>query len=247
MMPLVIGEGSRHRAELTDLAIELAARSAGFRRSLPASIRSALAELVRSMNCYYSNLIEGHDTHPIDIERALHDDYSKDAQKARPPTRGESAYRRCRSGSTPAPQRHATSAATHHERLIADSASACRKICCGWRIRPRTGASRSIPARFARPRRAGRRSHRDQSRRCSAFPRSTSKRYIGDSGQDRADPGGCGSASPFAMDSSVPRRQRPCRTSDVSRHAARYSGYWRRLVDLARSRAKCRAIQRPLG
>ena len=22
------------------------------------------------MNCYYSNLIEGHDTHPIDIERA---------------------------------------------------------------------------------------------------------------------------------------------------------------------------------
>ena len=23
------------------------------------------------MNCYYSNLIEGHDTHPIDIERAL--------------------------------------------------------------------------------------------------------------------------------------------------------------------------------
>lgn len=28
MMPLLIGEGSRHRAELTDLAIELAARSA---------------------------------------------------------------------------------------------------------------------------------------------------------------------------------------------------------------------------
>jgi Fic family protein len=28
------------------------------------------------MNCYYSNLIEGHDTHPIDIERALNNDYS---------------------------------------------------------------------------------------------------------------------------------------------------------------------------
>ena len=28
-----------------------------------------LADLVRSMNCYYSNLIEGHDTHPLDIER----------------------------------------------------------------------------------------------------------------------------------------------------------------------------------
>lgn len=78
MMPLLIGESSRYRTELTDLALELAARSAGFRRSLPPSICSALAELVRSMNCYYSNLIEGHDTHPIDIERALNNDYSKD-------------------------------------------------------------------------------------------------------------------------------------------------------------------------
>jgi Fic family protein len=33
------------------------------------------------MNCYYSNLIEGHDTHPVDIERALANDYSKDAKK----------------------------------------------------------------------------------------------------------------------------------------------------------------------
>jgi len=33
------------------------------------------------MNCYYSNLIEGHDTHPIDIERALKGDYSSDAKK----------------------------------------------------------------------------------------------------------------------------------------------------------------------
>jgi Fic family protein len=33
------------------------------------------------MNCYYSNLIEGHDTHPVDIERALKNDYSKDAKK----------------------------------------------------------------------------------------------------------------------------------------------------------------------
>lgn len=81
MAPRLIGEGSRYRPELTDLAIELAARSAGFRRSLPVGIGSALAELVRSMNCYYSNLIEGHNTHPIDIERALHNDYSKDPAK----------------------------------------------------------------------------------------------------------------------------------------------------------------------
>jgi Fic family protein len=41
----------------------------------------ALADLVRSMNCYYSNLIEGHDTHPIDIERALRQDYSAEPEK----------------------------------------------------------------------------------------------------------------------------------------------------------------------
>jgi Fic family protein len=81
MEPLVIGDGSRHRAALTNLALELAQKSAGLRRSLPESLLSSLADLVRSMNCYYSNLIEGHDTHPIDIERALKDDYSKDAKK----------------------------------------------------------------------------------------------------------------------------------------------------------------------
>jgi Fic family protein len=30
------------------------------------------------MNCYYSNLIEGHYTHPVDIERALRDDFSRE-------------------------------------------------------------------------------------------------------------------------------------------------------------------------
>src|SRR5580700_9833592 len=50
-------------------------------KSLPPSILTSLASLIRSMNCYYSNLIEGHDTHPIDIERALKNDYSSDAKK----------------------------------------------------------------------------------------------------------------------------------------------------------------------
>ena len=81
MDPLLIGEESRQRGPLTDLAVELAAKSAGFRRSLPPGLITALADLVRSMNCYYSNLIEGHDTHPIDIERALKNDYSADPKK----------------------------------------------------------------------------------------------------------------------------------------------------------------------
>ncbi len=33
------------------------------------------------MNCYYSNLIEGHDTHPHDIDRALIADYSSRPEK----------------------------------------------------------------------------------------------------------------------------------------------------------------------
>lgn len=48
---------------------------------MPAAIQSSLAVTLRAMNCYYSNLIEGHDTHPIDIERALHGNYSSDIKK----------------------------------------------------------------------------------------------------------------------------------------------------------------------
>lgn len=81
MQPLLIGGESRRRVELTDLAVALAARSAGLRRSLPDTIVAALAALVRSMNCYYSNLIEGHDTHPVDIERALREEFSGDRRR----------------------------------------------------------------------------------------------------------------------------------------------------------------------
>lgn len=37
-----------------------------------------VADLVREMNCYYSNLIEGHKTIPRDIERAMKRDFSHD-------------------------------------------------------------------------------------------------------------------------------------------------------------------------
>jgi Fic family protein len=81
MEPLVIGGSSAHRAALTDLALDLTQKSAGFRRSLPPALPTSLADMVRAMNCYYSNLIEGHDTHPADIERAIKNDYSQDAHK----------------------------------------------------------------------------------------------------------------------------------------------------------------------
>ena len=81
MGPMKISENSRHRGILADLAVELAAHSTGFRRSLPKGVLTALADLVRAMNCYYSNLIEGHDTHPVDIERALKNEYSANADQ----------------------------------------------------------------------------------------------------------------------------------------------------------------------
>jgi Fic family protein len=81
MEPLLVRQPGIAREELADLALDLTARSTGFKRSLPGGVADSLATLVRSMNCYYSNLIEGHDTHPVDIERALRNDYSKDAKK----------------------------------------------------------------------------------------------------------------------------------------------------------------------
>jgi Fic family protein len=38
--------------------------------------RDSIVSLLRIINSYYSNLIEGHHTHPIDIERAMRQDYA---------------------------------------------------------------------------------------------------------------------------------------------------------------------------
>ncbi len=68
-------------SSLADLAIEVIRQSAALSTSLHPLTRQAVIELVRSMNSYYSNLIEGHNTHPVDIERALEKDYSHDPAK----------------------------------------------------------------------------------------------------------------------------------------------------------------------
>lgn len=81
MTPLILSQDAQRRGELADLALDLAAESAAFRGSLPPGVAAELARLVRTMNCYYSNLIEGHNTHPVDIDRAMNNDYSADAGK----------------------------------------------------------------------------------------------------------------------------------------------------------------------
>jgi Fic family protein len=79
MEPMLPPEGER---KLEDLAMNLATKASGLANLLPTAVRLGVGDLVRSMNCYYSNLIEGHDTHPRDIDRALaHADYSADPQK----------------------------------------------------------------------------------------------------------------------------------------------------------------------
>ncbi|MCC5885584.1 MAG: Fic family protein [Gammaproteobacteria bacterium] len=81
MEPMMVRSEAPGRAELADLVLTLAQRSTALSAGLAPAIRGALADLVRSMNCYYSNLIEGHDTHPVDIERALAEDYSADPKQ----------------------------------------------------------------------------------------------------------------------------------------------------------------------
>jgi len=81
MEPLLISEGSRHRPRLNELVFELTSAATSLRTSLPEGMVEALCDLVRSMNCYYSNKIEGHDTLPIEIEQALVHDYSQDKKR----------------------------------------------------------------------------------------------------------------------------------------------------------------------
>ena len=56
---------------LPDLLAEVVDKAEGLGRSLHPTTAANLADLVRLMNTYYSNLIEGHNTRPRDIERAL--------------------------------------------------------------------------------------------------------------------------------------------------------------------------------
>jgi Fic family protein len=66
---------------LSDLATDLVAKSNALAGRLHPVMQEGIGDLVRSMNCYYSNLIEGHHTHPIDIDRALAGDYSAEPEK----------------------------------------------------------------------------------------------------------------------------------------------------------------------
>lgn len=78
MEPMLPLEGNR---ALEDLSIEITRKGAALAGRLHPVVSRSIGELVRSMNCYYSNLIEGHDTHPISIERAMKEDFLSDPKQ----------------------------------------------------------------------------------------------------------------------------------------------------------------------
>ena len=70
----------RHQT-IENLAVELVAKANHLAGQIRPEVRGSVGELVRSMNCYYSNLIEGHNTHPRDIDRAMGNEYSEDPEQ----------------------------------------------------------------------------------------------------------------------------------------------------------------------
>lgn len=76
--PCLLTESSE---EVADLIADLAASSERLGARLHPRTAASLADLVRVMNCYYSNLIEGHNTLPREIERALADDLDRDEER----------------------------------------------------------------------------------------------------------------------------------------------------------------------
>ncbi len=69
------------RHQLEALAGEVASAAGSLGARLHPETLQAIAALLRTVNTYYSNLIEGHDTHPIDIDRAMRQDYSGDPKR----------------------------------------------------------------------------------------------------------------------------------------------------------------------
>ena len=75
MEPLVPED---RRGTLEELATDLVDKSSRLAGRVHPVLQQGLGDLVRAMNCYYSNLIEGHNSHPVDIDRALAGDYANE-------------------------------------------------------------------------------------------------------------------------------------------------------------------------
>lgn len=68
---------------LLELAGDLRTRAARLMPHIGAPARASLARILRAMNSYYSNKIEGQHTYPADLEAALQNNFSKDSEVKR--------------------------------------------------------------------------------------------------------------------------------------------------------------------
>jgi hypothetical protein len=66
----------KRRFEIRNGAFDLIAKASSFAEQITPVVTRVIGALMRSMNCHYSNLVEGQNTHPRDIDLALHQDYS---------------------------------------------------------------------------------------------------------------------------------------------------------------------------
>jgi len=66
---------------ISDMVAELSAAAATLGKVMHPKTAANLADLVRVMNTYYSNLIEGHHTRPRDIQRALAGHFDNDQKR----------------------------------------------------------------------------------------------------------------------------------------------------------------------
>ena len=66
---------------LVDLSADLLSKSGYLSGAMRPQTQESVTELVRTMNCYYSNRIEGHPTTPREIDSALEESYSDDPEK----------------------------------------------------------------------------------------------------------------------------------------------------------------------
>jgi Fic family protein len=80
--PLIPAEGDLP-SQLLQRAAELSRAANRLSGLAHSETRATVRELVRSMNSYYSNRIEGQATHPVEIERALRREFSAEPKRAR--------------------------------------------------------------------------------------------------------------------------------------------------------------------
>jgi len=77
MMPFFPSETE----EMQDMAVQVVQDSAELGGKIHATSRKGIVKLLKIINSYYSNRIEGNATHPADIERAMNNDYSHKSEK----------------------------------------------------------------------------------------------------------------------------------------------------------------------